>query len=255
MAKALPKTLKIKFKRPVINRMEDLISQTFGLYFKHFLIVLQYFAIFYIPAFLIKNYLLFLFPVESKLFKIFIAAAVLGVIGSVAIPALFYTIIQTMNKKKTPPFMESLQWSFHCWSQNFGNNLIVYFFIVIGLLLLVIPGIIFSIWYSLITPIVTVEGRTQRDVLERSKSLVKGREWLIFGSSFVLGLAQAVAALMIAISLGFIGGLTGVITKSTVLSDHWILITVTDFTTHMLFSVVMIMSLVAYLSFSSKNKK
>lgn len=58
-----------------------------------------------------------------------------------------------------------------------------------GLLLLIVPGIIFSIWFSFAPTAVALEGKKTREALTYSKSLVVGRWfqvlWYILAPSFV----------------------------------------------------------------------
>ncbi|MBC7820753.1 MAG: hypothetical protein IAG10_28035 [Planctomycetaceae bacterium] len=64
-----------------------------------------------------------------------------------------------------------------------GTSILVGLVLFAGLLLLVIPGIIFFLWYALATQIVVVEGISGVDAMKRSKELMKGN----MGSMFVLG--------------------------------------------------------------------
>lgn len=51
----------------------------------------------------------------------------------------------------------------------------------IGLLLLVVPGLIFFTWYALAAPLAEIEGRGVRTSFARSRSLVRGRFWTVLG--------------------------------------------------------------------------
>jgi len=57
-----------------------------------------------------------------------------------------------------------------------------------GFLLLVIPGIIFAVWFSLALYILVSEERKGMDTLFRSKQLVKGNWWQVFLRFLILGL-------------------------------------------------------------------
>lgn len=69
-----------------------------------------------------------------------------------------------------------------------GTNLLAAF-ILFGLsLLLVVPGIIWSLYYVFFTQVVFLRGIGGKDALDYSKSLVKGRWWKVFWILFVVGL-------------------------------------------------------------------
>jgi len=53
--------------------------------------------------------------------------------------------------------------------------------VVIGLLLLVVPGVLAFVWLGLAGPVVEIEDRTVRGALARSWHLVRGNFWLVFG--------------------------------------------------------------------------
>jgi hypothetical protein len=252
MVKKAPQSLEVKFKIPKMDRIDDLVSTSLKIYFKNFSIILLYISLFFLPAFLIKNYLLFLFPVESKWLKIIISADVLGIVGTFLTPAIFYAVIQAMNKSKLASMKDSLRWGSHCWARNFKYKFIVGIFVILGFICLVIPGFIFSIWYCLITPIVTIEGEKQKDPLERSKSLAQGHMWMIFGSAFLICFLQAIPGFAFS-SVRHIFSFAGLLEKPLVMSNHWILSTASDFIGHVFYFSLSIMYLVFYLSFSSKK--
>lgn len=52
--------------------------------------------------------------------------------------------------------------------------------VVVGLLLLIVPGALAFVWFGLAGPVVEIERRTVRGALERSWQLVRGRFWTVF---------------------------------------------------------------------------
>jgi hypothetical protein len=72
-----------------------------------------------------------------------------------------------------------------------------------GLLLLIIPGIIFGIWFSFANFIFIDKGLEPRAAMSKSRELVKGRFWAVFGRLFVFGLFSGIAgAIVSAVPLG-----------------------------------------------------
>lgn len=63
--------------------------------------------------------------------------------------------------------------------------------VVVGLILLLIPGIYLIILFSLISAVYIVEGQRGIAVLKRSSALVKGYFWAVFGRIIVLSLATS----------------------------------------------------------------
>ena len=99
-----------------------------------------------------------------------------------AIPSLLY------NLKENTGIKESYKRGF----KILGPYIWVYFLLTIiiagGFLLFIIPGILFSIWFSLAIFILVFEERKGFNALFRSKHLVKGKFWGVLVRFLVLGL-------------------------------------------------------------------
>jgi hypothetical protein len=52
--------------------------------------------------------------------------------------------------------------------------------VVIGLLLLIVPGVVFMVWFALVAPVVKIEHPTIRAAFRRSRELVRGHFWFVF---------------------------------------------------------------------------
>ncbi|MCP3956925.1 MAG: hypothetical protein GY719_03635 [bacterium] len=58
--------------------------------------------------------------------------------------------------------------------------------VFLGLLLLIVPGIVWAVAYSIAIPTLVTEGVRSRKALQRSWFLAKGRKWKFFGVLFVI---------------------------------------------------------------------
>ncbi|MFT3883677.1 MAG: hypothetical protein QM703_29015 [Gemmatales bacterium] len=85
----------------------------------------------------------------------------------------------------------AIGYAFKRFGDLFVTALLAGIIIGLGFLLLVIPGIIFAIWYVFATQVVMVEGMGGMKALARSKSLTEGHRGRIFGIIFVIGLLLA----------------------------------------------------------------
>ena len=79
-----------------------------------------------------------------------------------------------------------------------------------GMILLIIPGIIFGLWFSQSPYIVIEEGLSNSAALKRSKYYVKGRLGQIFGKLFYAGIISLGLYIGLTIILAIIGSLTGI---------------------------------------------
>ena len=76
--------------------------------------------------------------------------------------------------------------------------------VAIGFLLLVIPAFILYTWWAVTSPVVMLEEKSGFDALGRSRELVKGNGWTVFGLIFVVGIVTSIAS-------NIIGGIVGAI--------------------------------------------
>jgi uncharacterized membrane protein len=67
-----------------------------------------------------------------------------------------------------------------------GASLLATLVITVGYMLLVVPGVVFSLWLAFVTPVVVVEGSGAVAALKRSRALASGNLGKIFGLSLVL---------------------------------------------------------------------
>jgi hypothetical protein len=64
--------------------------------------------------------------------------------------------------------------------------------IVVGFLLIIVPGLIFLTWFSLYAPAIVVEKRGAVAAFRRSRELVRGNGWRVFGVIVVAFIIQTV---------------------------------------------------------------
>jgi hypothetical protein len=77
--------------------------------------------------------------------------------------------------------------------------------IAIGLLLLIVPGLILLTWWCLIVPVIVLEGKSVGESFGRSRELVRGHGWTVFGIIIVSVLAIAIASGVIQSIFSFLG--------------------------------------------------
>ncbi len=77
--------------------------------------------------------------------------------------------------------------------------------IAIGLLLLVVPGLIFLTWWCLVVPVVVIEGRSVGAAFTRSRELVRGYGWTVFAVILVTWIGSAIASGIIQAIFSFLG--------------------------------------------------
>ncbi len=82
-----------------------------------------------------------------------------------------------------------------------GAGILAAIAIVIGLILLIVPGLVLLTWWSLIIPIIVLERAGALDAFGRSRELVSGNGWNVFGTIALTILVLIAADLVITIAL------------------------------------------------------
>jgi hypothetical protein len=81
-----------------------------------------------------------------------------------------------------------------------ASNLLALLAIWIGFILLIVPGVILTLMFSLMVPIVVAEALPWTRVMGRSRSLTKGHRWKLLGL-FVIGYLVALAPTLLVSTL------------------------------------------------------
>jgi hypothetical protein len=79
------------------------------------------------------------------------------------------------------------------------------FGIAIGLVLLIVPGLVLLTWWCLIAPVIVLEGKQMGEAFTRSRELVRGHGWTVFGIVVVTAIASAIASAVIQSIFAFLG--------------------------------------------------
>lgn len=79
----------------------------------------------------------------------------------------------------------------------------------IGLVLLIVPGLILMTIWAVTIPTVVLERRSPVEALGRSRELVRGHGWQVFGVVVILAIAQEIARRILIAIFGGIGDFVG----------------------------------------------
>lgn len=76
----------------------------------------------------------------------------------------------------------------------------------LGMLLLLVPGLVLLTWWAVFAPVVMLEGRTGTDALGRSRELVRGHGWTVFGLVVVVAILTWIVGSVLG---GIVGAVLG----------------------------------------------
>ncbi len=201
--------------------------------------------LYFIPVLLLGLMFLLNLTKSNKI----ILSGVLNAIIIITSVLFMIFIIKTLNKEKGNLLSKS-------WKELPS---VLLFYIVYSILLmflylaLIVPGIIFSIFWAFGMIIFVLSGK--KGIMESlgvSKNLVKGRWWEVFGLLLLFGLTLIVFYLLIIIVFAFIGLIMGESTAFTIIT------TVVDTFFSLIFTIMSLIfgfNLYKYLQKAEKKQK
>lgn len=77
--------------------------------------------------------------------------------------------------------------------------------IAVGLVLFIIPGLFLLTWWCLIVPVIVLEGKQVGESFSRSRELVRGHGWTVFGVVVVTAILSTIASGIIQAIFSFLG--------------------------------------------------
>lgn len=124
----------------------------------------------------------------------------IGIIAAMAI-ALF---IKAKIDQKKIDYKQALLKAVKKWPHAIGTSLLTGIFLIGLFLLIIIPGIIFYVYWIFIVEVVILEKKYFWNAMKHSKSVVKGRWWSVFGIALLFGLLAALIGAVTGGILGFV---------------------------------------------------
>ncbi len=94
-------------------------------------------------------------------------------------------------------FAEALSEGLNRWPRYLWAGFLSGLIILVGLCVLIIPGLIWAVYYMFLPYVVSVTSLSGKKALDYSKSLVKGRFWRTLAYFFVIAIATAIPSLII----------------------------------------------------------
>lgn len=176
----------------------DIFSAAWNAFRSQFISILVIILIVYIPVNIIISFI----PVETLIethglrgFRLYlriieILESLIGIIATMALAFLINKSINNNINNDESDYKEALGKAVSRWGSGIWTNILAGL-IIFGLtLLLIIPGIIWSNYYTFIVYVVILKNLSGKEALDYSKSLVEGYWWRIFGISILFGICN-----------------------------------------------------------------
>jgi hypothetical protein len=181
-------------------------SRVFNLYGKHFVPLITYSAIFYGAIALFWAIIAGVLITSLAAGALFaLIGVVLSIIASMLITGAYIIGLDAAERTgEFPPFSEVWPKVTPKIGPLFITSLLSGLGIMAGLILLVIPGLVLATWWFVAAPVVMLEDKSGASALGRSRELVRGNGWTVFGLFVVV-------SILVGIVGGVLGGIVGAI--------------------------------------------
>lgn len=170
----------------------DLLKQSVSLFFKHFVYILLFwliklalYSVASIPVFLTIIVSVITLgagvvkPANPVFITLIIVFALALIVLGAWIGAASMVQVNAVSTDKKVPYKDLFSMGWKLAWKLFATGLLVGLIVAFGLLILIIPGLIFAVWFTFTTPIIVTEKVTISQALSKSKALVKGRFWAV----------------------------------------------------------------------------
>lgn len=131
-----------------------------------------------------------------------LSAGIKGIFSPIYIGAMIYALYQ-LKSGHTVTYGQAIAVGFRKWGSLFAARLQAGFFIFLGSLL-IIPGLMLAVRYSLLDAAVIIDRREGSDALKRSVRLTEGLRWQIFFSAFLFFPAYVILSAGVYVPLEFV---------------------------------------------------
>ncbi|MHA1238915.1 MAG: zinc ribbon domain-containing protein [Candidatus Odinarchaeia archaeon] len=115
----------------------------------------------------------------SLLISSFISLLITSILLVIAV-GMTVVIVSEKFRGSEITFSEAFSRSVNRLPSLLGGIIVSNIIIMIGLILLIIPGIIFAVWLSLVPQVILLENKPALSSIERSKNLVSSYWWKVF---------------------------------------------------------------------------
>lgn len=198
----------------------ELLSEGWQQFRAHFKAICIITLVIYIPI----NIILSFFPIGNSLSDmrpyLRMVQFLEGFFGIISTIAIAFLVKSTLDRQQTLTAGEALKKALSKWLPVLGTNIIVGLFVFGLTLLLIVPGIIFAVyWVPFALYAVLFADKFGISALSYSKAMVKGRWWTVCGYSLVLFIFYMISAVIAGIPSGFLPNIQAVQVAANLLVD------------------------------------
>jgi hypothetical protein len=174
--------LSVKIPVPRFKTSFELIALSAKIFMKCFWFISKIVLVIYLPASLLKACLV---PTNNPTHSDDFDTLIDLVFDALITPAVIFGVVQFLKNKTFPSVFDAYRFGWNKWGLVWARTFKSGILMILGFILLIVPGFLACLAYTLVPYAVCFESKTQKSSLRRSRELSIGRRWLIFFSSAI----------------------------------------------------------------------
>ncbi len=199
--------------------LSDLLSDAWTFFAKHFTVIASTVLVISVPLHLIQSLFVDyrgtdIVANDSGLWQATgwdffgpsgaLILAIGGLVG-IVIPLSVARLTERLHHGEMTTWQTALRLGFQKWGSGFLTLLLMGVLLTALFILLIIPGLIFAVWWIFTIIIVALTDKRLFDAMNYSRELVRGRWWKLFGYALVM----ALISMVVLWAVGWVFGIFG----------------------------------------------
>ena len=164
------------------------IGEAIGLLVKHFWLFTAIIFTVWLPGNILCNVVNYYVTHQDLALSLKLPMWIEGIFGPIYIGAMVFALFEIKSGRPVT-YRQAMAVGFQKWGSLFAARFVAGFFMLLGLLALVIPGLVLAVRYNFLDEAVIIEGKGTTASRLRSIELTSGWRWQIFGSACLLFVA------------------------------------------------------------------
>lgn len=185
-------------------KLGQLLNDGAALYGKHFVMIALIVVVCTLPVELGKGLVRSVLDIKKENNFNAIDLFVSGVVSAFVAPATIYAVVQADRTGQPVQLGAALKYGLRRWGESFGARFNSGIRIILGCLLLVVPGMIAAARYYLVDEVVALEPAAGKLAIDRSRELTEGHKMTLF-------LAGIATMLLVIVASAILGAVQGVV--------------------------------------------
>ena len=181
------------------------MRESLGLYKAHFVLFVSLAAVIYVPYYVVLSAV----RLEQSL-SAMVGTVVMGIVAQALVGAMMIWVIVRISLGREVGFVSALGvLTLSLVVRIVGTALLVGVGVLAGFFLLIVPGLVLLVWFSLANQVVVVEGKAYFEALRRSMEVVRGSWWRVLYVLLVLVLINLAVLMACGVLFGEAAGAIG----------------------------------------------